>query len=34
MSPEDADNALRISLSIWGLTSAQAEKLTSAPMTH
>jgi AcrR family transcriptional regulator len=33
LSPQDADNALRISLSIWNLNKTQAEKLTSKPIS-
>jgi hypothetical protein len=32
LTPETADKALRISLAIWGLDEAQAEKLTSSPI--
>ena len=32
LSPEDADKALRVSLSIWGLNKTQAERLTSRPI--
>lgn len=32
LSPEDADRSLRVSLSIWNLNKAQAEKLTSSPI--
>jgi len=31
-SAEEADKGIRISLAIWGLTKAQAEKLTSKPI--
>lgn len=32
-SSEEADSALRMSLAIWGLNKAQAEKLTSKPIS-
>jgi hypothetical protein len=32
LSPEDADKALRVALSIWGLNKTQAERLTSRPI--
>lgn len=32
LSPERADKALQISLSIWGFSKTQAEKLTSTPI--
>ena len=32
LSPEDADKALRVSLSIWNLNKTQAEQLTSRPI--
>lgn len=33
MTPDDADKALRVSLSIWSLNKTQAEKLTSRTIT-
>jgi hypothetical protein len=32
-SPDDADKALRVSLSIWNLNQSQAEQLTSQPIS-